>query len=44
MGKVYDVEIEIVEQRGHCPNCHHVGEKFHKNITVFRLRRVERTG
>ena len=28
MAKAYDVEIEIVEQRGHCPNGHKIGEKF----------------
>jgi uncharacterized repeat protein (TIGR04076 family) len=88
VAKIYDVEIEIVEQRGRCPNGHRVGEKFragrktpggicmgafasllpfitalkfggsfpweeregegtfccpdHRNITVYRLRRVER--
>jgi uncharacterized repeat protein (TIGR04076 family) len=90
MGTAYDVEIEIVEQRGHCPNGHRVGERFiagrttpagicmgafasllpyitalkfggsfpwearegegtfccpdHKNVTVYRLRRIERGG
>jgi len=28
MAKAWDVEIEIVEQKGRCPNGHKVGEKF----------------